>query len=151
MIKTTAKPPTLKQLASALQVGVRRVTQLKQDGLPTNSVEAALAWRAAQIDTNSVEKLRAERILLVQEQRAKIALENQVRRNELIPAGQVQAAAHAVADVSRSRLMKLAADLPPRLEGLSATAMQKVIRDAVTEVCRYLSDPASYDLPCLDA
>ena len=150
-MQSTSKPPTVKALATALGVTPRRIGQLKSEGMPCHSLEAALAWRAAQTDSNSVEKLRAERILLVQEQRAKIAIENAVRRNELVPAGQVQAAAHVVADVSRSRLLKLAADLPPRLEGLNATAMQKIIREAVTEVCRYLSDPKSYDLKCLES
>lgn len=42
-----SKKPTGGELAEALGVNESRVSQLKKEGMPTDSVEAALAWRAA--------------------------------------------------------------------------------------------------------
>lgn len=41
-----SKKPTGAELAAALDVNESRVSQLKKEGMPTDSVEAALAWRA---------------------------------------------------------------------------------------------------------
>ena len=85
-LKTTA--PTIAELAAALDVTGRRVSQLKADGMPCETLAAALAWRAAKTEvTDSVEELRLQRIQLVREQRVRAEIFNQVRRGELINMG----------------------------------------------------------------
>jgi len=42
----THRPPTNLELGTALGVTPQRVSILRKDGMPTDSIEAALAWRA---------------------------------------------------------------------------------------------------------
>ncbi len=146
-MQSTSKPPTVKALAAACGVSPRRIGQLKTEGMPCHSIEAALAWRSAQTDNNSVEKLRAERILLVQEQRAKIALENAVRRGELVDVHEVHAAGLTIAAGTRAALLQLANDLPPRLEGLSAAKIGRVLRESHVRILNELSSGKWMDSP----
>ena len=46
----TTQKTTHGQIASALGVSVARITILKKDGMPTDSIEAALNWRQARDD-----------------------------------------------------------------------------------------------------
>ncbi|RYD33528.1 MAG: hypothetical protein EOP85_20690, partial [Verrucomicrobiaceae bacterium] len=72
-----ATKPTLTNasIAEALGVSIRRVSQLKVAGMPTNSLEAALAWREAQEQKpgdGGTDELRREKIALVRAQRERI-------------------------------------------------------------------------------
>ena len=83
--------PTNKELAEALGVSIRRVGQLKTEGLPADSIAAAIAWRQnKQAGDSSSEALRAERIRLVRAQAERHEVENEVRRGELLPIGEVK-------------------------------------------------------------
>ena len=71
------------------------------------------------------------------------ALKIQRESRELVPVGEVRAAMTRVTSAARAEILKLAADMPPRLEGLDAAAMQKILRDAIHEILTRLSDETS--------
>ena len=137
---TATPPPSVAELAAALQVTPRRIGQLRKSGLPTASISEALAWRSAQHKTDSSEQLRKERILLVREQREKAKIENEARRGELIECGRVQDSIVQIVSAAKSEFMKLTSDLPPILAGESAPAIQKKLRAAIIAVLTRLSN-----------
>jgi hypothetical protein len=70
-----------------------------------------------------------------------VAVQQETR--ELVPAGEVRQSMTRAVAAARGELLKLSADLPPRLDGLSAAKMQPVIREAVIEVLTRLADETS--------
>ena len=150
-MKQKRATPTHAEIAKAIGVSTRRVTQLKGEGMPMDSVEAAMAWRdeiAGSAD--SAEQLRLERIKLVREQRTAKEIDNAKARRELVPIGEVIADIGTVVSAARGELLKLSADLPPRLDGLSPPRMQVVIREAIIDVLTRLSDETSNLYQCPD-
>ncbi|MCX6880710.1 MAG: hypothetical protein NTW21_43925 [Verrucomicrobia bacterium] len=131
---TPPPPPTTAELAAALGVSTRRISQLKKLGLPTGSIGAALEWRKANHSTDSAETLRQERIKLVQEQRQKIALENSVRRKELVDVATVEEGTAAIGSVLKAAFLKMQNDLPPILEGLEAAEIKIALKRAHNEM-----------------
>lgn len=64
----------------------------------------------------------------------------QMETRELVPVGEVRQSMTRVVSAARGEFLKLAADLPPRIEGMEAAAIQKVIQGEVIEVLTRLSD-----------
>lgn len=79
---------------------------------------------------------------VIQTQIAGLRTAQQVRADarELVPSGEVRADVTRVVSAARAELLKLSADLPPKLEGLPAGKMQRIIRDDLTEILERLSD-----------
>jgi phage terminase Nu1 subunit (DNA packaging protein) len=124
--------PKNSELATALAVTVRRVGQLKSDGMPSDSIQAAIAWRAQkQSGDSTAEALRTERIRLLRAQAERHETENEVRRGQLLEIGDVQRDSMKVCSLARDRFLRLSFDLPPRLEGLSANMLAKVLHDEI--------------------
>ena len=131
--------PTNKELAEALGVSVRRIGQLRSEGMPVDSIKDAHQWRQNKLaGDSSSEALRAERIRLVRAQAERHEVENEVRRGELLPIGEVRADVVKVSTLARDRFLRMSHDLPPRLEGLSADKIAKIIHDEVTETLENL-------------
>ena len=131
--------PSNAELATALGVSVRRVGQLKAENMPCDSIAAALAWREQQQHgDNTTEQLRAERIRLVRAQAERHETENEVRRGELLPIGEVRADCITVCSRARDRFLKMSNDLPPRLEGLTADRIAAIIHDEVVQTLENL-------------
>ena len=125
--------PTQKQIAEALQISPRRVSQLILDGMDVSSIEAAEKWRAEKkAGDSSVEALRSERILLIRAQRHRAEIENDVRSGELLEKGNVRADCIRVTTLARDRFLRLSHDLPPKLEGLSADRIAQIVHEEVT-------------------
>ena len=72
-----------------------------------------------------------------------VALRVQRDSRELVPVGEVRASMTRVVSAARAEILKLAADLPPRLEGLDAAGMQKILRDSIHEILSRLSSETS--------
>ena len=142
---TPTRPPSVAELAAALEVSNRRIGQLKKSGLPTDSLEAALAWRQAQATTSSAEQLRQERVKLVRSQRAKIDLDNRIRNRDVIPSGEVKEGILRVVGTLKNSLYKLTNDVPPRLSGLDESDIQEILRVEIDRMLTALSD-ASHKL-----
>lgn len=133
---------TLNALTKALGIGKRRVSVLLSEGMPDTPAEA-LQWREHRENNSSVEELRRQRILLIQEQRKRAEIENAEREGRLIDAGQAQASANRCFSAARGEFMKLTNDLPGALVGLDAPQMQAVIREHIIEILTRLSDETS--------
>lgn len=140
-----ASKPTVRELAEALAVSIRRVSQLKNEGMPVETVASAIAWREARdqrrdATTDSAERLRLERIELVREQRAKIELENRRLRGELIEVNSVFSTSLHIHRQLRMRLTEGARNsLPPMLEGLSAVQISRVLQGWIDELLETLT------------
>ena len=131
-MKSQSKP-TQKQIAEALQISPRRVSQLILDGMPVDSIEAAQRWRQDRLaKDNTAEALRAERILLIRAQRHRAEIENDVRSGELLEIGEVRRDCVTVCSRARDRFLRMSHDLPPRLEGLSADRIAQIVHEEVT-------------------
>lgn len=138
--KTKRPDGTLNELVAALKIGKRRVSALLKLGMPDDP-KAAIAWRKERESDGSVEALRKERILLVKAQREKIETETGVRRGELLPIGEVRQSIYRVCRAARDEFLKLASnDLPPRLEGASASEIMKILKAEVHAILTRLSD-----------
>jgi hypothetical protein len=70
----------------------------------------------------------------------KIAVSVRAESRDLVPVGEVRESITRVVSAARGEILKLASDLPPRLEGLSAAKMQRIIHAEVIDVLRRLSD-----------
>lgn len=131
--------PTQKQIAEALQISPRRVSQLVLDGMPVDSIEAAEKWRRDRLaKDNTAEQLRAERILLIRAQRHRAEIENDVRSGELLEKGDVQRDCTAVCSRARDRFLRMSNDLPPQLEGLTADKIAEIIHLEVVQTLENL-------------
>ena len=62
---------------------------------------------------------------------------------ELVSRGEMQNSATRVHSAARAELLKLASDIPPRLEGLGAAKMQTILKTAITEILTRLSNESS--------
>jgi phage terminase Nu1 subunit (DNA packaging protein) len=135
--------PTQADLAASLGVTARRVRQLIVDGMPSHSLEAAMAWRKAEATSDSAEALRRARIKLVEAQREKVEIENARLSRELLPEKEVREKIIRAVSAIRSEFTKLPSELPPRLSGLAEPAMQRILRDEIYSVLERLSDEAT--------
>lgn len=131
--------PSNKELAEALGVSVRRVGQLKKEDMNCDSIPEAIAWRnRKQSGDNTAEALRAERIRLLRAQAERHEQENLVRSGQLLEIGHVQRDCVIVTSKARDRFLKMSHNLPPRLEGLSADKIEKIIHDEVVSTLENL-------------
>lgn len=135
------------EIAKALGVSKGRVHQLFRDGMP-HTVDAALAWRADRGSTTGPgDALKAERCRLVAAQADRAELELAERRGELIKKTDVTASVAHTTSVMRTRLWAFQNDMPPRLEGLSASEMIPIFRQALTDLFNDLATCEFYDSP----
>ncbi len=95
--------------------------------------EMELAIRQAQ-DIDTV-KILKEKVLAL---KGIVAVQMETR--ELVPVGEVRQSITRVVSAARGELLKFAADIPPRAEGLEASAIQKLIQAEVIEILTRLSD-----------
>lgn len=84
------------------------------------------------VDTLKILKAKMDSLKIVVQVRAEL--------RELVPAGEVRQSITKVVSAARAEMLKLAAELPPKLDGLDAAAMNQVIRNEVIEVLTRLSD-----------
>ena len=146
MTKTTPKPPgpTIKSIADALGVSPRRVSQLRQLGMPVTSVEAAWKWRSRKSSEGEIspDQLRAARYKLLESQRERIDLENKLRAGELMPVQECYEGAVILGSGMKAAFLRLLNDLPPRLEGCTAGEIFRIMK---VEFHRLLRDASESD------
>ena len=103
---------------------------------------AAAAYTLEEIEheLRATDSINVVKILKDKLAALKIAVDVRASIRELVPAGEVRQSITKVVSAARAELLKLAADMPPKLDGLDTAAMQQVIRDEVVEVLTRLSD-----------
>jgi hypothetical protein len=140
--QTTNPPaPTIKSIADALGITPRRVSQLRQAGMPCDSIEAAQNWRSRKSSAGeiSADQLRAARYRLLEEQRQKAAIDNSERRGELVSAAEAYQGGLVVGASMKIAFLRLLNDLPPRLEGCSAVEIFTQMKAAFHDLLRQAS------------
>lgn len=128
-----AAKPTIKSIAAALGVTPRRVSQLRQAGMPCESIAAAEAWRKREDLGNSdfsPERLRASRIKLLDLQAARQQLEHDKETGLLVTAASVLEDTLAVCQAVKTAFLRLTNDLPPKLEGRTPAQICRVLRES---------------------
>lgn len=126
--------PTLADIASKLEVSTRRVSQLKELGMPVHSIEAALAWRMEQemknASSGSADELRRAKIRHTLAMAEKSELELSIRRGEFILRSEKEQDDAKIALAVASMLKALVQNLPPLVYGLSSqSCIAKIIRE----------------------
>jgi len=137
--KTGIDPRDPDQLAAWLAKKRHRVQPGAKMALPAATAtaqsleEMELAIRKAQ-DIDTV-KILKEKVLAL---KGIVAVQMETR--ELVSVGEVRQSITRVISAARGELLKFAADIPPRAEGLEASAIQKLIQAEVIEILTRLSD-----------
>lgn len=134
---------TLAKLTEALGVSKRRVSTLLAEGMP-DDVEGALAWRGEREGgDDSTAALRRERIRLIRIDQKRRQFELERAKKEWLPRSIIEEQQTRIGTVMRLALQQAESDLPPRLEGLPADRMSKVLRDYTTRLLEQLADEDS--------
>ena len=137
----TADPPTIAEIATALKLTPRRISQLKLEGLPTHSIEAAQAWRAEQGDADdSATALRKARISLLKAQGEKARLELSLRKGELLDRREAESDWTSIALAIRAAMLALENSLAPALHGLNPNQMREVLHRELYRILNTLAD-----------
>ena len=142
--KSSQQAPSIAELASALAISTRRISQLKAAGLPTHSIEAAKVWRASQAKvSDSAELLRRQRLELLREQTRAAKLTADERENLLIPRGEVVEREVKIAMALQSFFRVLENEAPAALLGLSLEQSKPAFKRLLRAQQAYLADEKS--------
>jgi phage terminase Nu1 subunit (DNA packaging protein) len=144
---------SITRLAELFQVSRKTIYQWRNEGrqgVPekVGTKEDVAAWRswfAANPSAGHYDgKPRRDReTLLCEKLEIEIAIkqaEYQREIGELIPTAEVRESVIRVYSAVRAELLKLPSDCAPRIEGLSASAIQKFLREEIVAILTRLSD-----------
>lgn len=151
---TTARRPSgsVKKLAESLGISRRHCRDLLDSGMPLDP-QAASRWRAEKSGTgdaaSSAERLREERIRLVQEQRQREELENARRRGETMPRSEHIEISIRCATAAKLAFWSLIGILPPMLAGLTEIPIAGILETHFRQVLDrlYQGNPELWDSP----
>lgn len=138
--------PTLADIAAGLEITSRRVSQLKDEGMPVHSVEAALQWRSEKAKENGgnlKDQLTQARIKLVKEQERKIRIENDLARGRMIDRGEVTEMLIRLGTVMNSALGAASQEIPRVCLGLPLEKSIPKAKEKMAEIQRMISDAES--------
>jgi phage terminase Nu1 subunit (DNA packaging protein) len=138
--------PTLPEIAAALEVSTRRVSQLKEVGMPVHTIEAALQWRSDK-DKESGGDLKDQlvqaRIKLVKEQERRIKLENDAAVGKTVYRAEcVEAWIRAGAAIN-SALRAAATEIPRVCLGLTLEQSTPKAKAKMAEIQKIFADSES--------
>jgi len=139
--KTSA--PTIAEIAQALGVSSRRIHQLRKDGLPVDSVEAALNWRNENDKGDSTERLRLERIQLVREQARNQRAAADEKEGRLVPRDEVKAHFIRTASALAAFVRALEQEIPSLCLGLPLERSRPAAKARIRLLQAMLADSQS--------
>jgi hypothetical protein len=138
------KPPTTAELAAALEVSGRRISQLKAIGLPVHSVAAAQAWRRAQHGSDdSAAELRRRRIALLRQQERRARIEADLSEGKLVSRAEAEAEFRGIAHVLNVFARRLENEIPPLCLGLPLDRSRPAVVALIREMMGALGDKES--------
>jgi phage terminase Nu1 subunit (DNA packaging protein) len=131
-------------MAEKAKVSVRTLQKWEKEGLDITD-EAAVMLRAdlAQGRKDSREDAGEAKLRKLIAEADRVELQVAKERGDLIAISEIDEVLMRLGAVVRAAIMRLEADLPPMLEGLSSAKMQKLIRSKVDEVLTALSDESA--------
>lgn len=138
--------PTLAQLSEALEVSTRRISQLKEEGMPTHSIEAAKVWRTEKARESSGdfgEQLKKERVELVREQKRKVRYENEETAGRLVSRQECREAWTRIGCAISAMLAAAEMELPRVCLGLPLEQSLPKAKAAMREIQAKFADAES--------
>jgi len=103
--------------------------------------DAAMAERTARKHGTAGTEMYQARLKKLQAEAISAQLKADDMAGRLIALDEVEQAFTKIGSIIRAGIMRMQADLPPALEGQSASRMAKIISEAVENVLRSMSDP----------
>jgi len=123
-----------------------RVSQLKEEGMPVHTIEAAKAWRLDQAKEKGgsiKEQLDQARIKLVKEQETRIKIQNEEARGVLISRGDCREAWTRLGAAISKACQMAAKEIPQVCLGLPISQALPLSKAKMSEIQRMLSDHES--------
>jgi phage terminase Nu1 subunit (DNA packaging protein) len=138
--------PTQGEIAEGLGISLRRVTQLKVEGMPVHSLEAAQAWRSEKSKESGgdlKDQWTQAKIRLTKEQERRIKLENDQTTGKTIPrADCVEAWIRAGAAIN-SALRAASIEIPRVCLGLTLEQSTPKSKAKMAEIQKIFADAES--------
>lgn len=142
---------SLQRLAEEYGVEVSTVKRYKRQGVDVQDAEAFKAFQSVQTDLAANDKTPQDAFGL---KLRKLAAETKNKeataelteillaktKGEVVEIGLVMETNLQIAGKVKAQLKRLIIELPPKLEGLTATKMSGIIREHVEEILKYLHD-----------
>jgi len=136
-----SRPPTLAQIAQDLAISTRRVSQLKEAGMPVASLEAARAWRNLPLDgDDSAARLRRERIRLLRAQSEKAELELSIRRGEFLSRSDASEDQAKIAGALAGMLRAIETEIPALCCGKSLGESKAAVKEKIRTLQQGVAD-----------
>jgi phage terminase Nu1 subunit (DNA packaging protein) len=135
------KKPTIASIASQTGISRQSISAWVAGGLDLSDPEA-IADRVAMAKgrASTREDITAARLRKLKAEADRGELLVAKERGQLIPVDVVEEAVTRICSAVKGSIMRLEADLPQMLEGLSPARMQQIIRQKIDEILTALSD-----------
>lgn len=135
---------TQEAMAKLAGVSVRSLQKWEKEGVDITDEEAVMRRAAlAQGRKDEKEDATAAKLRKLIAEADRVELQVSKERGDLISVAEVDEILLRIGSVVRASIMRLEADLPPMLEGLTPSKMQKLIRGKIDEVLTALADESS--------
>jgi len=131
--------PTLAQIAQDLAISTRRVSQLKDLGMPVQSLEAARAWRNLPKDDDSA-TLRRERIRLIRAQSERGELDLNIRRGDFLSRVQCAEDQSKIAQAIGGMLRSIENEVPAKCCEKSLGESKAVVKEQIRKFQQAVAD-----------
>lgn len=138
--------PTLADIAEALEISTRRVSQLKEEGMPVISIDAAKAWRADQAKEKGgsiKDQLDKAKLKLIQEQELRIRLENDETTGKLVSRAECREEWTRIGAAISAMLTAAESEIPRVCSGLPLSQALPKAKDKMREIRNLFSDEES--------
>jgi hypothetical protein len=140
MPKSNKKPKS--RAAICREFGITNPTLLQWENEGINAHDTvAMSERAARKHGGGGSEMHAARLRKLKAEARTAEMRAQEMEGRLIGIDEVEACFVRIGNVTKSLLIRLQADLPPALEGQTASRMAKIISEAVESALRAMSDP----------
>lgn len=143
---TASDFPTQGEIASGMGISRRRVSQLKEEGMPVHSIEAALQWRSEKAKESGgdlKDQLTQARIKLVKEQERRIKLENDVAVGKTVYRADCAEAWIRAGAAINSALRAAATEIPRVCLGLTLEQSTPKAKAKMAEIQKIFADSES--------
>ena len=138
--------PTIADIAEALEISTRRVSQLKDEGMPTITIEAAKAWRADQAKEkggNTKDELDRARIRLVKEQELRIKYQNDESAGRLVSRDECREEWTRIGSAISAMLTAAESEIPRVCSGLELSQALPLAKAKMREIRQHFADEES--------
>lgn len=136
----TEAKPTRASICRRYKITAPTLAAWEAEGIDIHD-DAAMAQRAARKHKSSGEELFQARLTKLQAEARSATLKADEMAGQLIDLAEARAAMTRIGAVTKALLLRMQADLPPALEGQTASRMSAIIGQAVELILTQLSDP----------